>query len=149
MGPTYHRVDLHPVHLGLMGGCEGVKSKESPLQVSRFRFSLSPEGHVPCSRNFPRSHRAISAGSTPTAPNPSERLPQEMISTYFGPDSDLKYPFSGPNQVEIRRESGLGRSVRSRLQWLCSSSESFYPAVFLGVAPLHAELLASHELVPS
>ena len=56
-------------------------------------------------RNFPRRYRAISAGPTFLAPTPLRTLPPR-------PNWDLKSAFSGPNQVEIRSELGLGGGVR-------------------------------------
>ena len=48
------------------------------------------------------THRAKAAGPTPLARTLSEHLPPDLIWTRFWPDSDLKSPFSGPNQVQIR-----------------------------------------------
>ena len=45
-------------------------------------------------------------------PTPSERLPQTCfgpefdLNQWFGPDSDLNFPFSSPTQVERRPKSG-------------------------------------------
>ena len=52
------------------------------------------------------------AGPTLLALTPSEPLRPDLIWTRFRPDLDLKSAFSGPNQVKIRSESGLGRGFQ-------------------------------------
>ena len=60
------------------------------------------------------THRAIPAGPTPLARTLSEHLLPDPIWTRFWPDLDLKLPFSGPNQVQIRSRGRCSERVGDR-----------------------------------
>ena len=69
-------------------------------------------------RDFPRSYKDPPTRTYPSGTNPAEPLRPDLIRTRFRPDSDLKTPFSGLNQVEIGSKSGPNQVWAEGFGWV-------------------------------